>query len=330
MDLSTTYLGFKLPHPFIAGAGPLTEHLDSVKRLEDAGAAAIVMHSLFEEQIEREAVRITNAVQPSTQTFEEAASYFPKQHEFSKGPNGYLEHLNRIKATVHVPVIASLNGTTPDGWLKYSELIEDAGADALELNIYYLPTDPNETGSDAEQRVLESVRMVKSTVKIPIAVKLSPFYSAPVNLAVRLDELGAEGIVLFNRFYQPEVHPDALDMMPKAQLSNSSELSMRLRWIAILSGRIHASLAVTGGVHTAEDAGRSIAAGAHAVQMVSALLENGPEYLSEIRPRLEEWMEQHRFNSAAEMRGCLSLQNCPSPAAYERANYARVLQSWRH
>ena len=319
MDLSTTYLGFKLPHPFIAGAGPLTEDIDSAKRLEDAGAAAIVMHSLFEEQIEREAVHRTSQT-----------SYFPKAHEFPSQPDGYLVLLSRIKAAVRVPVIASLNGTTPSGWLKYSELIEHSGADALEINIYHLPTDPKETGAEIEQRVLECVRLVKSTVKIPIAVKLSPFYSAPVNMATRLDDLGVDGIVLFNRFYQPEIHPDALDIMPTVHLSNSSELSMRLRWVALLSGRIGASLAVTGGVHTAEDAGCSIAAGAHAVQMVSALLKNGPEYLSEIRPRLEEWMERHHFNSIAEMRGCLSLQNCPSPAAYERANYARVLQSWSH
>ena len=330
MDLSTTYLGFKLPHPFIVGAGPLTETLDSVKRLEDAGAAAIVMHSLFEEQIKREAVQITDAVPPTAQTFESAASYFPKQREFPSGPHGYLEHLNRIKSAVRVPVIASLNGTTPDGWLKYSKLIEDAGADALELNIYYLPTDPKETGAAAEQRVLDSVRIVKGTVSIPVAVKLSPFYSAPVNLASRLDELGAQGIVIFNRFYQPEVDPDSLDMMPKAHLSKSSELSMRLRWLAILSGQVRASLAVTGGVHTAVDAGRSITAGAHAIQMVSALLIKGPQYLREIKLRLEEWVEQYHFNSVVEMRGCLSLQNCPRPDAYERANYARVLQSWHN
>lgn len=329
MDLSTTYLGLKLSHPLIAGAGPLSENLDTVKRLEDAGAAAIVMHSLFEEQIEREAVRITNDVQPSTQTFKEATSYFPKQNELAHGPFFYLEHLHRMKETVHVPVIASLNGTTPEGWLKYSELIEAAGADALELNIYYLPSNPHETGVEVEQRVLESVRIVKRTIKIPVAVKLSPFYSAPVNMASRLDDLDADGIVLFNRFYQPEVHPDELDMMPKAHFSSSSELSMRLRWIAMLSGRVCASLAVTGGVHTAEDAGRSIAAGAHAVQLVSALLENGPEYLGVIKLGLQEWMERYHFNSVTEMRGCLSLQNCPNPAAYERANYARVLQSRR-
>jgi len=226
-----------------------------------------------------------------------------------------------------VPVIASLNGTTASGWLKYAELIEEAGADALELNIYYFPTDLTETGYEVEQRTLESVRIVKSSVDIPIAVKLSPFYSSPANLIARLDDLLVQGIIVFNRFYQPDVGPDDVDMMPKVHLSNSGELLLRLRWLSILSGRIRASLAVTGGVHTAEDAGRSIAAGAHAVQMVSALLQHGPEHLRKVRQGLEEWMERHGFNSVAQLRGCLSLQNCPNPGAYERANYARVLHS---
>lgn len=317
MELSTTYLGLKLSHPFIAGSGPLTENLDSAKRLEDAGAAAIVMHSLFEEQLEREA-----GTRPQS-------SHFPKPSEFPSHPDDYLVLLSRISATVQVPIIASLNGTAPKDWLKYSKLIELAGADALEINIYHLSLDPRETGAEVEERLIEFARVAKSTVKIPVAVKLSPFYSAPLNIVTRLDALGVDGIVLFNRFYQPEIHPDALITKPMAGLSTSSELPIRLHWIAILSGRIRASLAVTGGVHTAEDAGRAIAAGAHAVQMVSALLEKGPERLCEIRFELEEWMERHHYKSVEKMRGCLSLQNCPSPAGDERANYARLLQSWR-
>jgi len=328
VDLSTTYLGFNLPHPFISGACPLAENLDDIKRLEDAGAAAIVLHSLFEEQIEREAFCVLNELDPPATGFAGVLSSFPKEHEFAFGPNDYLEHIQRVKECVRIPVIASLNGTRPDAWLKYAGLIEDAGADALELNMYYLPTDPEETGERAEERVLDSVLIVKSVIQIPLAVKLSPFYSALPNLASRITSLGAEGLVLFNRFYQPELGPDHLDMAPSVHLSNSSELPLRLRWIAILSGRIRASLAVTGGVHTADDAGRSIAAGAHAVQMVSALLQNGPEYLTVVRKGLEEWMERHHFDSVARMRGCLNLEHCPDPSAYERGNYARILKSW--
>ena len=326
MDLSVKYLGFDLPHPFIPGASPLSENLDSVKRLEDAGAPAIVLHSLFEEQINRESVRITRPNEPSAAAYREGTSYFPKAHELPFGPHGYLEHLHRVKQAVKVPVIASLNGVTPSGWLKYAELIEDAGADALELNLYYLP-DMNETGFEIEQRVLDSVRIIKANADIPVAVKLSPFYSSIGNLIARLDDLLVQGIIIFNRFYQPEVGPDDLDMMPKAHLSNSSELRLRLRWLSILSGRIRASLAVTGGVHSGEDAGRAVAAGANAVQVVSALIEHGPEYLGTLRKQLEEWMEKHGFNSIDQLCGCMSLQNCPNPTAYERANYARVLHS---
>jgi dihydroorotate dehydrogenase (fumarate) len=326
MNLATKYLGFDLPHPFIPGASPLAVDLDSARRLEDAGAAAIILHSLFEEQINRESVRITDSNEPSAAVYREGSSYFPKTHELPYGPHGYLEHLHRLKQAVHVPVIASLNGLTPSGWLKYAELIEDAGADGLELNIYYLP-DMNETGFEIEQHLIESVRIIKANASIPIAVKLSPFYSSTGNLIARLDDLMVQGIVIFNRFYQPDVGPDEVDMMPMTHLSNSSELLLRLRWLSILSGRIRASLAITGGVHTGEDAGRAIAAGANAVQVVSALLQHGPEYLGTLRIQLEEWMEKHGFNSINQLCGCMSLQNCPNPAAYERANYARVLHA---
>lgn len=328
MDLTTTYMGFKLPHPLICGASPLAESVHAAKRLEDAGAAAIVLHSLFEEQIEREALRIAKPHE-SASAYRESVSYFPKSYELPYGPHGYLEHVHRLKQAIHIPIIASLNGTTPSGWLKYSELIEDAGADGLELNFYDIPTDLKETSFEIEQRVLDCVRVIKSTIDIPIAVKLSPFYTAPANMIARLDEIGVHGLVLFNRFYQPDVGPDNMDMMPKMHLSNSSELLMRLRWLSILTGRIQTPMAVTGGVHTGEDAGRSIAAGAHAVQVVSVLIEHGPEHLRKIKEDLEHWMERHGYDSVSKLRGCMSMQNCPNTEAYERANYARVLQNLR-
>jgi dihydroorotate dehydrogenase (fumarate) len=315
MDLSTKYMGFTLPHPFICGAGPFTESVESAQRVEEAGAAAIVMHSLFEEQIEQEA-------------FRKRAPYFPTR-ELPFTPHHYLEHLHRLRQVLHIPLIASLNGATADGWLKYAEQIEDAGADGLELNYYYIPTDPNETSFEVEERVVDCATAIKNTIAIPITVKLSPFYTTPANLISRLDRIGVQGIVIFNRFYQPDVGPDDLDTRPRTHLSSSSELILRLHWVSILSGHIHASLAVTGGVHTAEDAGRALAAGAHAVQMVSALIEHGPEYLQTVKADLERWMEQHGYDSVSKLIGCLSLQNCPEPGAYERANYARVLHSHR-
>jgi len=314
MDLSTKYMGLTLPHPLICGAGPLTESVDDARRVEDAGAAAIVLHSLFEEQIEQEAVR-------------ERATYFPKSHELPYSPSRYLEHIHHLKQVLHVPVIASLNGTTPGGWLKYSKLIENAGADGLELNFYYIPADPNVTSVEVEQRIVDCALAIKNSIDIPIAVKLSPFYTTPANLIMRLDNIGVHGIVIFNRFYQPDVGPDDLDTMPKVHLSNSSELLLRLRWLAVLSGHVRASLGVTGGVHTGEDAGRALAAGAHAVQMVSVLIEQGREHLTTVKQELERWMAQHGYDSVSQLCGCLSLQHCPDTGAYERANYARVLHS---
>jgi dihydroorotate dehydrogenase (fumarate) len=329
MNLRTTYLGFELPHPFICGASPLTHDLDSVRRLEDAGAAAIVMHSLFQEQIEREATGTLQAVEATAGVSPEATSYFPQAHEFKLGPELYLEHIRRIKQKVKIPIIASLNGTTPAGWLEYARLIQSAGADALELNFYYLSTDPKENGTDVEKRLVSCVRMVKQTVSIPVAVKLTPFYSSLTNFATEIDQAGAKGLVLFNRVYQPEIDAELLNVVAQLQLSSSSELPLRLRWLGILYGRIHADLAITGGVHTALDAVKAVMAGASAVQMVSALLKNGPQYIGHVRQGLEAWMAEHQYNSLEEMRGSLSLKFCPDPAGYERANYARVLQSWR-
>ncbi len=329
MDLTTTYLGFHLPHPFMPGASPMVDDLDTVKQLEDAGAAAIVMHSLFEEQITAEQLGTIHAMELHEESFAEALSYFPRPDEFALGPEPYLEQIRRIKAAVAVPVIASLNGVTAAGWLEYARLLEQAGADALELNVYSLATDPADTAAAVERRLLDIVRTVKAVVQVPVAVKLSPFFSAMAHIAHDLDALGVDGLVIFNRFYQPDIDIEALEAVPSLRLSDSSELLLRLRWLAVLSGRLRASLAITGGVHTYIDAIKAVMTGAHAVQMVSALLQNGPAQLRRVRAQMVQWMEEHEYASLAQMQGSMSLLRCPDPAAFERANYMRVLQSWK-
>jgi len=329
MDLSTTYLGFNLPNPLMPGASPLVDDLDTVKRLEDAGAAAIVMHSLFEEQITREQLGHLHAVEMHEDSFAEALSYFPQPQEYRLGPEAYLEQIRKIKAMVKVPVIASLNGTSPAGWLDYAKLIEQAGADALELNVYYLATQAWETSESVERRTLEAVRVVKGAIKIPVAVKLSPFYSALANLAKQLDEAGADALVLFNRFYQPDIDVEELEVVPSLQLSDSSELLLRLRWLAILSGHVKGSLACSGGVHSPLDAIKAVMAGAHAVQLVSALLKREPAYLQTVRTGMERWMEEHEYSSLSQMHASMSHQKSPNPQALERANYMKILQGWR-
>jgi dihydroorotate dehydrogenase (fumarate) len=329
MDLSTTYLGLQLPHPLMPGASPLVDDLDMVKRLEDAGAAAIVMHSLFEEQITCEQARTAYDFESHAESFAEATSYFPCRNHFALGPDQYLEQIRRIKDSVSVPVIGSLNGATATGWLDYARRIQQAGADALELNLYVIAADPTESGEAVERRALEIVRTVKQAVTIPVAVKLSPFFCSFAHFAYRLDELGADGLVLFNRFYQPDLDLENLEVVPKLSLSDSSELLLRLRWTAILSGHLRASLAVTGGVHTAIDVIKAIMTGAHAIQLVSALLQQGPEYLKTVRTEMVRWMEEHEYASLRQMQGSMNLTRCPDPAAFERANYMRVLQSWR-
>ena len=329
MDLSTTYLGFDLPHPLIPGAGPLADDLDTVRRLEDAGAAAIVMRSVFEEQILLEETTTFAVTEAYGNSHGEAGSYFPPADAFALGPDEYLEHLQSIKRAVRVPVIASLNGLTPGGWLRYARLLEEAGADALELNVYALATDAAEDARIVEDRTIEMVRAVRGSIRIPLAVKLSPFYTSFANFARRLDEAGPGGMVLFNRFWQPGIDVEELEVRRELLLSDSSELPLRLRWLAILSGNVRASLAVTGGVHTALDVIQAVMAGAHAVQMVSALLHHGPEHLAVLRRELAEWLEEHAYGSLREMRGSMNLRSCPDPQAYERANYMLMLQSWR-
>jgi dihydroorotate dehydrogenase (fumarate) len=329
MDLSTTYLGFALPHPLMPGASPMVDDLDTVRRLEDAGAAAIVMHSLFEEQIVQEQVTTFAHAEAHADSFGEALSYFPSPDAFALGPDDYLEQVRRIKEAVRVPVIGSLNGVSLGGWLEYARLIEQAGADALELNVYMVAADPGESAQAIEDRTVEMVRTVRGGVRIPLAVKLSPFYTALAHFARRLDEAGPAGLVLFNRFYQPGIDVEALEVRRELHLSDSSELPLRLRWLAILSGHVQASLAVTGGVHTVADVIQAVMAGAHAVQFVSALLRGGPERLAALRRELAAWLEEHEYTSLRQMQGSMSLRSCPDPAAYERGNYMFMLQSWR-
>ena len=329
MDLTTRYLGLTLPHPFMPGASPMVDDLDFVRRLEDAGAAAIVMHSLFEEQITREEVGTIRQMEVVSGAYAEALTYFPEPEDFRLGPDLYLDHVRRLKEAVSIPVIASLNGATPGGWVAFATRIAEAGADALELNLYDVGAHADEPGFSLERRFLDIVRAVRAAVKIPLAVKLSPFFSSLGSFASELDAASVDGLVLFNRFYQPDIDPETLDVTPSLRLSTRDELLLRLRWLAMLSGRVRASLAVTGGVHDARDAIKAIMAGADAVQMVSAILLRGPKALADVRTEVAWWLEEHEYKSLAQMKGSMSLLSCPDPAAFERANYARVLQSYK-
>jgi len=329
MDLSTNYLGLQLPHPLMAGASPLVDDLELVQRCIDAGASAIVMHSLFEEQIRGEALARTNYGEAHADSHAEARNYLPGLDDFRLGPDEYLERIRRIRALSSVPVIASLNGTSEGSWLRYARSMQEAGASALELNLYELETDPHESAAAVERRALEVVQSVRAVVTIPIAVKLSPYYTALAHFAAALERAGADGMVLFNRFYQPDIDIDALEVARSLKLSERSELLLRLRWLAILSPQVKGSLAVSGGVHEAEDAIKAIMTGAHGVQLVSALLRRGPEHLARVLSDLREWLEQHEYDSLEQMRGSMNLKRCPDPRGYERANYVQLLQSWR-
>ena len=329
MDLSINYLGFKLPHPLVPGAGPLCDTLNGVRKLEDAGAAAIVLRSLFEEQIVSEELATSRATKGFDDSSAEAQSYFPSPDKFVLGPDEYLEHVRKVKAAVKVPVIASLNGTTDGGWLNYAKQIQDAGADALELNVYYVATDPDETGVEIVDRTIKMVASVRKILRIPLAVKMSPFFSSPANVAKRLAAAGANGFVIFNRFYQPDIDIENLEVVPSLTLSHSGALLMRLRYLAVFAGRVNGDLAVTGGVHTCTDAVKAIMCGANVVQLVSALLERGPGLLTTLRKELAEWLEEHEYDSLQQMHGSMSLLKCPNPAAFERANYMHVLTSWQ-
>jgi dihydroorotate dehydrogenase (fumarate) len=329
MDLRTTYLGLPLAHPIMPGASPLVDDLDTVKRLEDAGASAIVMHSLFEEQISHEREGIHRAMDVHAESFAEALSYFPAPEDFHLGPDRYLEQIRKIRATVSIPVIASLNGMTDSGWLNYAKLMQEAGAHALELNVYRIAADPNIPGTAIDHEAENILRTVKRGLGIPVAMKMGPFFSSFANVARQLDDLGVDGLVLFNRFYQPDIDPDLLEPVPALQLSDSSDLLLRLRWLAILSGRLRCSLAATGGVHTPLDLVKAIMAGAHAVQIVSSILRHGPRQITALKQGLSDWMEKHEYESVAQMTGAVSHRTSADPAAFERANYMKVLQSFR-
>jgi dihydroorotate dehydrogenase (fumarate) len=328
MNLKTKYLGLELANPLIVGACPLADDVDTVRRLEDAGAAAIVMRSLFEEQIEGEHDASLEQFEIHANSFAEAQSFFPGAHEFAMTPDAYIDQIRKLKDAVKIPVIASLNGLAISGWLRYAELIEQAGADALELNVYHIATESRETLYSIEHRIREVARNVRETVKLPLAVKLSPFFTSLPHIAMDLCSAGIDGLVLFNRFYQPDIDLEEMSVVPQLHLSDSSELLLRLRWLAILSGRCGASLACSGGVHKATDAVKAIMAGANSVQIVSALLMHGPNHLKVILDDLKNWMQEHEYESIRQMHGCLSLSRCPDPAAFERANYMRVLNSW--
>ena len=329
MDLSTHYLGLKFKNPLVPSASPLSHSVDSMKRLEEAGAAAIVMYSLFEEQIAHEAAELNHYLSYGTESFAEALTYFPESQEYNIGPEEYVELVRKAKESLSIPVIGSLNGISSGGWISYAKKIEEAGADALELNVYYIPTDPKLTSQDVEDRYLEVLHAVKRTVKIPVAMKLSPFFSSFANMAHRLDTAGVDGLVLFNRFYQPDIDLETLEVRPNVILSSPQSLRLPLRWIAILHGRIKASLAATSGIHNVQDVIKMLMAGADVTMMCSALLRNGPQHLAHVLSDLNQWMLEHEYVSVSQMKGSMSQKSVADPAAFERANYMKALNTYR-
>lgn len=328
MDLTTSYLGFELKNPLVVSPSPQSESVDNIKRMEDAGASAVVLHSLFEEQISFLSNNLNANLQQGAESFAEALSYFPETGDYKMGPDGYLEHVRQAKAAVDIPVIGSLNGVSSGGWLKFAKQIEEAGADALELNVYFIPTNPGMDGQAVESLYVDLVKDVKAAVSIPIAVKIGPYFSALANMARKLDEAGANALVMFNRFYQPDLNIETLEVKPDLMLSSSVELRPRLRWAAILCDAIKADLAVTGGVHTADDALKCMMAGAKVAMMTSALLKNGIGHLSTVRDGMVKWMEEKEYESVKQMQGSLSQSKCEEPAAFERANYVKILTNY--
>jgi dihydroorotate dehydrogenase (fumarate) len=326
IDLSSTYLGLDLQNPLICAASTLGQSVDNLERMEDAGAAAVVLPSLFEEQIDLEGMYLDRCLTVGAESYAEATSYFPDMSNYNTGPEGYLDLVRRAKQRLAIPVIGSLNGATPGGWVRYARLIQEAGADALELNVYDVPIDPDESSAAVEDRLVELTREVYEQVRIPLAVKLSPFFTAPANLARRLVRAGAAGLVLFNRFYQPDFDIENLAVEPHLRLSGPDELLLRLHWAAILYGQVSADLAVTGGVHSARDVVKSMMAGASVVQVASVLYKQGIDYLSVLRNEVTAWLEAREYHSIRQMRGSLSLRRAPDSAAYERANYMKLLQ----
>jgi dihydroorotate dehydrogenase (fumarate) len=329
MDLTTKYLGLNLKNPIVPSASPLSKTTDRVKRMEDAGASAVVVYSLFEEQIEHEANEFEHYMTYGTDSFAESLSYFPKPEDYNLGPDEYLKHISNLKKSVNIPVIGSLNGVSKGGWMKYAKLIEEAGADALELNVYYIASNIKEDGAKVEEIYIRDFRAIKSSVKIPVAIKLSPYFSSIGNMAMRLDEAGADGLVLFNRFYQPDIDLDKLEVLPNLELSTSNDLRLPMRWVATLFGKVKASLATTSGIHNYQDVLKALMVGSDVTMVCSELLANGIGRISEILSDLEKWMEKNEYKSIEMMKGSMSQKSIADPAAFERANYMKALNSYK-
>lgn len=329
MDLSTTYMGLSLRTPLVPSASPLSETTDMIKQLEDAGASAIVMYSLFEEQIRFEELEIHHYMEYGAESFAEALSYFPEPDEFKKGPEAYLEHIRLAKLAVGIPVIASLNASKAGSWMRYAKEFEKAGADGIELNVYFLPTDPDEPVSEVESTYVDIVREVVSSVKIPIAVKMHPYFTSVAHTARSFEKAGAKGLALFNRFYQPDIDPENLEVFPNLKLSNPYESRLALRWLAILHGKVRCDLAATGGAHHGRDAIKLLMAGANVVHLCSALLKYGVGHLKRVEEEIVAWMEENEYTSVQQMIGSMSQKSCPDPAAFERANYIKMLHSYK-
>jgi len=329
MDLSTTYLGLKLRTPLVpSAAAPLTEDIGNIKLMEDSGAAAVVLYSLFEEQLRLERYELHHHLEHGTESFPEALTYFPEPAEFNVGPEQYLKHIAKAKAAVNIPVIASLNGSTPGGWTDYAKKIQQAGADALELNIYSIPSDPDLTAAEIEKEYAEIVRAVKSEVTIPVAVKLSPFFTNFANVAKRLVGAGADGLVLFNRFYQPDIDLETLEVTPNILFSTPMAMRLPLRWVAILHGRVKTSLAATSGIHRAADVIKMLMVGADVTELCSVLMRSGVKHIAVLEREMAAWMEQHEYESVKQLKGSLSQKNCEDPSAYERAQYMRAISTF--
>ena len=328
MDLSTNYLGLKLRTPLVPSASPLSEEVENIKRMEDAGAPAVVLYSLFEEQLRRDRMELAQHLDHGTESFAEALTYFPEPDELKLGPEEYLKHIARAKAAVEIPIIASLNGSSVGGWIDYAKQIQEAGADALELNIYYIPTDMDLTGAQVEQTYIDILKAVKSVVTIPVAVKLSPFFSNFANMAKRLDDAGADGLVLFNRFYQPDINLETLEIHPNILLSTPMAMRVPLRWVAMLHGRIKANMAATSGIHRAADVLKMLMAGADVTMLCSVLLRHGARQIRAIEKDLVAWLEEHEYESVSQLKGSLSQKHCDDPSAFERAQYMRAISSY--
>jgi len=328
IDLTTKYLGMKLKNPLVVSASPLSEDLGNIRRMEDSGAAAIVFTSLFEEQIHLESAALDQFLQQGTESFAESLTYFPDMTGYNLGPEGYLEHLRRAKQAVRIPIIGSLNGSSTGGWIDYAKKIQQAGADALELNIYFIPTDTEMSGGEVEQLYADLLSAVKASLRIPVAVKIGAYFSSLPHAARRLEQAGADALVLFNRFYQPDFDLENLEVVPNLILSTPHELLLRLTWVAVLYGRIRADLAVTGGVHTGLDVLKTMMAGARVAMMTSALLKNGIGHLASVRAELLKWMEEHEYESVQQMQGSMSQRAVADPSAFQRANYVKVLSSY--